>query len=368
MYINIILYVLLLIGAYGFSVNGTEKNRRKFIVFCSLVLVLKAALRSVTVGVDTSHYAGYFYESMETSWKEIFYLMQTETGINDLEAGYRFIEKIFSSILPNFNLFTFFAQLLLYYWPIGVLMKKETNTIREALFGYILLNALFSGLPMANARQVYAIGFCIWSYLFLVDKKYIVACLFVVIAYTIHHSSLLFFLLIGISFAPYKFFKYLVWVSIGLTPLVLLLVNQVILFMARFVGSDKYASYGEVVAVGGGLTYIVLSIGLCIFAAINIKKCHDSDYKKKLFYSIVIFTALIAPLIFSNGTMMRITMYFQIFFVMLMPKLLEVSFSSKNKTTVYALLILFLIILSLINSVPYKFFWEENQNPYVHWS
>jgi len=366
MSINLIVYILLLLGANYYSSKKGDRAKRDFIIFCSLVLVLKAALRSVTVGIDTSHYSGYFYESLSRSWAEVFHMLKNETGINDIEAGYKLVEKIFSTFLPNFNLYTFFVQSILYYLPLGVLMYKETKTTRELLFGYVLLNALFSGLPMANARQVYAIGFCIWSYLFIVDKRYLYALLCIAIGYSIHHSSMLFLLMLIAPFIPYWFYKYGVWCAIGLAPVALTNVNRIILYMGQFIGSDKYAGYSDDV-YGGAKTYIVLSLGLCLFAALALTKCQESDHKKKLYYAMVALTAIFVPLIYSNGTMMRITMYFQLFFVMLIPKLLEVYFGS-GKKTIYTILILILMVMSILNEMPYKFFWEEDQNPYLHWS
>ena len=65
--------------------------------------------------------------------------------------------------------------------------------------------------------------------------------------------------------------------------------------------------------------------------------------------------------------MMRITMYFQLFFVMLIPKLI-VGYFPYYKKNILTLLTIILILLSVSDSISYKFFWEENQDPYLHWS
>lgn len=368
MSINIIVYLLFLIGAYIYSNRKDDKARRNFIIFCSLVLVLKAALRSVTVGPDTSHYSGYFYDSMHRSWDETLFMLFNLTDINEYESGYRLVEKVFSTFIPNFNLYTFFAQSILFYWPLGGLMYKETKTIRELLFGYVLFNALFMGLPMSNARQVYALGFCIWSYMSLVNNRYILATLFMLLGYSIHHSALLFSVMIIIPFLPYKIMKNSVWAFFAAIPIIFEFVNQIIFFMGSFIGSEKYSNYSED-SLGGAYTYIILSLILCLFAAIALSKCQEPDKKKKLYYAIVGFTTLFVPLIYSNGTMMRITEYFQVFFVLLLPKLLEVLFIRRQeRDAVYILLIAFLIILSVATEMPYKFFWQENQDPYINWT
>lgn len=367
MSINIIVYILLLLGFVLLSNKSTDKNRLFFILFCSLILVLKSALRSVSVGTDTSHYAGYFYESMSRSWQEIFYGLRYESGINDIESGYRFIEKFFSSFVSNFNLYTFLVQSILYYFPLGVMMYKENKSMRELLLSYVFLNALFSGLPMANARQVYALGFCVWTYMFIVDKKFFKALLCIGIGYTIHHTSLLFLLMFAAPFIPVKFYKKIIWLTFCFVPIILFKVNTIIVFMGSFIGSDKYVRYGENVVAGGALTYIVLSIGLSIFAAIALNKCQENDHKLKLYYAIVILSTFFTPLIYSNGSMMRITMYFQLFFVMLIHKLI-VGYFPYYKKNILTLLTIILILLSVSDSISYKFFWEENQDPYLHWS
>ena len=367
MSINIIVYILFLIGFVVLSNKDTDKSRLHFIIFCSLILVLKSALRSVSVGTDTSHYAGYFYESMSRSWQEIFYALRYESGINDVESGYRFIEKLFSSFVSNFNLYTFGVQSILYYFPLGVMMYKENKSIRELLLSYMLLNALFTGLPMANARQVYALGFCVWAYIFIVDKKFYKALLCIVVGYTIHHTTLLFLIMFAAPFISIKVYKKIIWLGFCFVPVILFKVNTIIIFMGTFIKSDKYVGYGENAVAGGALTYIILSIGLSLFATVALNRCQESDHKLKLYYAIVILTTLFTPLIYSNGSMMRVTMYFQLFFVMLIPKLIVVRFPY-DKRTVFILLTFVLMLLSMSSELPYKFFWEENQDPYLHWS
>ena len=168
-------------------------------------------------------------------------------------------------------------------------------------------------------------------------------------------------------FIPVKFYKKIIWLTFCFVPIILFKVNTIIVFMGSFIGSDKYVRYGENVVAGGALTYIVLSIGLSIFAAIALNKCQENDHKLKLYYAIVILSTFFTPLIYSNGSMMRITMYFQLFFVMLIPKLI-VGYFPYYKKNILTLLTIILILLSVSDSISYKFFWEENQDPYLHWS
>ena len=60
-------------------------------------------------------------------------------------------------------------------------------------------------------------------------------------------------------------------------------------------------------------------------------------------------------------------MYFQLFFVMLTPKLFE-AFFVRDKAIIYIFSMLVLMFLSVAAETPYSFFWEENQDPWLNWT
>lgn len=370
MWVQIIVFSLIVLFFYAYQGKTDNKSRKSYIVICSLILLLKAALRSVTIGRDTSHYAGYFYDSKNTPWSELwdafFNRYQIVSGYEDV--GYSIIQKVFSTFIPDFNLFTFCIQGLLFYWPLGVLIFRYSKDTLQILFAYVLMNALFMGLPMANARQVYAIGMCIWAFIYLSKKQYWKTALFIIMGYFIHASALLFLLPVTLSFIKVNGIKALSIAGFALSFVVLAMPNTIILFMANMIESEKYAGYAMDEVQGGALIYIILSLLLCLFCMISFFKQKQINYEMKNWYVMIPLTAFFAPLIYSNGSMIRITMYFQIFFLLLVPYAIDEWFPTKDRRTWYFLFLAILIILSVSTAGDYRFFWEENQDPWANWT
>ncbi len=366
--IQIAVYILLIVFYIIFNKN-INRNRKWYIIACSLVIMLKIALRSVTIGSDTVHYAYYFYESMETPWSELLSAFSTryESIAGDIDYGYYVLQKVFSTFITDFNLFTFCIQGLFFFLPLGILIYRNSNSQLQVLFAYTLLNALFLGLPMANARQVYAIGLCICSFIFLLEKKYIMTAIFIILGFLIHASALIFALPVALSFVGTKSLKTISIVALILFFFVLNYTNEIILFMANFIGMDKYTSYGEGEIRGGATTYIVLSLLLCMFCLYGFFKAKMLPDRIKKWFVMLPLTTFFVPLIYSNGSMMRITLYFQIYFLLLIPFTIDILYKKRDQKIIYFALIAILIFMSVSSSIEYKFFWEESQDTIMYW-
>lgn len=370
MLVQFFCFFIIIVFGFVYSKKKNDIGRKNYIVFCSMVVLLKAALRSVTIGRDTSHYAGYFYDSMKTPWSvyiDNFIERYSHLSGSD-DAGYYLVQKVFSTVIPDFNVYTFFIQGLLFYLPLGIFVYRNTKDNLQVMFAYVLYNALFMGLPMANARQVYAIGFCIWAILFMAQKKPLWSVVFVILGYFFHASALLFFIPILMSFANTKVILFTAILSVIFFFVVLSDPNSVIVYMGNMIENDRYASYGMGGTHGGAITYISLSFLMSIVCIFAFWKKKDIAWAEKVVWMMIPPATFFTPLIYSNGSMMRITMYFQIFFIVLVPYTIDTLFKKNNRKTVYFLLMAILIMLSLLSFDEYRFFWEENQDPYINWT
>lgn len=366
--INIIVYTLII----GFSLllgqKNTPHNRKSFIILSCIVLLLKASLRSLSVGSDTHVYYWEFNETIEMSWKEVWlaFTDRYSSFSGDYDVGYTVFQKIVSLFTHDFHVFTFIAQLL-FYVPFGILLYRFCTDFLQLTFAFVLYTSLFMGLPMANARQFYSIGISIMSLLCLYDKKYVKSAIWLLVGSTIHQTCLLVLIPMALSFIPVKSIKRIVPVFFLLFPVVLLFANQIIFFMGSFVENERYMRYGMGELQGGAYTYMVASFIMCAFCYLTIKDHHLlSDSRLSFFYIMLPLTIFFSPLIYSNGSMIRIVMYYQIYFVFLFPYAIDFSFSKADRKTVYVAAILLLIFLNLrAGGSNYKFFWQESQQIYM---
>ncbi len=66
-----------------------------------------------------------------------------------------------------------------------------------------------------------------------------------------------------------------------------------------------------------------------------------------------------APLIISNGSMIRISLYFHLFLALLVPYAIDCAFAKKDSGIVYAAAIGALSLLTLAGGgIRYYFFWQ----------
>ena len=360
-HINLYIFPIILILGMIFSTRDVPKNRRNYIIIVTLLLMLECAFRGLSVGSDTSNYYNMFFHTSKMSWSEIWdsFVGRYIYGTDENDVGYTVMVKLISLITSSWSAFVFIAQLT-FFVPLGVLLYRHANRMIELVFAFILYVSLFHIIALSGGRQLYAMGLCIAALLLYErDKmKYAVGCM--LIAITIHMSALLFFIPYLLNRFNGGFVKKFHLVSFGLVPFILLETNSIIIFMGNMVGSEKYAAYGMREVAGGTWTFISLLLFISMFCYLSIPKhiLDDRQDVKQLYVMAPLFT-IFGPLIHSNGTMIRISMYFHIFLLLLIP--MAINYGYKKNANMYYLMIAVLLFLSLRGGgFEYKFIWDDH--------
>ncbi len=369
MIINLIVFPLMLLF-YGFytSKYSVTNKRKNLIIACSLILLLESSLRSLSVGVDTTHYFLYFYDSIERSWIDLLegFFLRYESLVGDnIDYGAYLLYKLIGTFFPEFHLFTFVGQCL-FYIPYGIFIYRHSTNLKQVLFAYVLFASVFMGLPNANARQFYAIGFSVMALLTFENKQYWKTAIAIACGMTIHLSCLLVVAYYTLRLIPFKWIHRISIFAIPLFFISLYNGKVIIKYMGGFIGSEKYASYGDETYTGA-LTYISLTFIMCIFCLFSLKNHSTVDKSIKLLYPVIPITMFLAPLIYVHGSMIRVTMYFQIYFCLLFPKAIETISFQRDK--IYWCILILLMFLSITTSSPtYKFMWQEEQDVWLHYT
>ena len=144
-------------------------------------------------------------------------------------------------------------------------------------------------------------------------------------------------------------------------PFVLLSPTQLILFMANMAGSERYASYGEHAIAGGATTFITLMMLLSLFCFIMIRKdeLDRNMYLKKL-YAMLPCLTVFTPLMIADGVMIRLSNYFHMFLMLLIPFAIEQFKDKKTVSAIYVIMVVVLCYLALKDGgLKYYFFWQD---------
>ena len=131
-------------------------------------------------------------------------------------------------------------------------------------------------------------------------------------------------------------------------------------FMGNTVNMERYAEYGANAVRGGSETFIFLIEALSLFTLLAIKnKDLLANRNVRIFYVMAPLFTFFAPLIISNGSMIRISLYYHLFLALLVPFAIDCAFGTKNNGVVYVIAIGALSALSLAGGgMTYYFFWQ----------
>ena len=358
---NLTLVLISLLVILGLISQNTSQGRKNYIIISCLLLLLSASLRSLSygsVGNDTMNYFHMFTNITESSWSEIWdmFVARYFASGGEEDIGFLVLMKLISYITSSFHAFTFIAELL-FFIPFGIYLYRFSNGILELIFAFIFYTALVHTHAMSGARQFYAMGFGILVFLYFCKKEYKKAAISLLLGATIHLSLLLVVLPCLVAYLTPKQMKTIHIALFILFPIVMLMPNQIISFMGNVIGVERYADYGSQDVVGGTETFIFLLELLSLICYIGISKedIENSNDIKNLYAMIPCFT-FFGPLIFSNGSMIRISMYSYMYLTLLLPYALKGIFKSNYKEV----MCIFILALSFLmkGSMTYHFFWQ----------
>lgn len=369
MHINLFLIPFVIILGLLFGTNDNKRNRLLYILSSSVVLVFVAAMRSpeymtYMYGIDTLNYQRFFEQSFDMGWDEFWEAVRARyVGLNDeADVGFLGLNKIISYFTHDFHIYSIYADLI-FFIPFGVLLYRYCTSMKQIIFAFVFYVALIQVFFFGGARQIFAIGFDLMALLSILRNKRIRSLLLLLVGVTIHFSSFLFLiplLMIWYDANP-RVLKVLHLSFFLLFPIVLMMPNTIISFMGNMVGSEKYADYGSHAVRGGATTFIVLVELMSLFclAAIKVRDMRDSKILKDFYIMAPLFTVL-APLIHSNGTMIRISLYFHLFLTLLIPFAIDCMFKTDNRRIVYFLAIGLLSFFALADGgTLYYFYWQK---------
>lgn len=362
MFINLYLYPLIIFLGILLGLNTSAFKRKVLIfIYCS-ILILQTTFRSLSVGSDTKNYYWMFMEVIGESWNKVWisFLNRYFYKIGDEDIGYLLFQKLVSLFTDSWFLFVFLANLI-FFIPFGILIYRYCTKIIEIVFAFILYISLFHIISLSGGRQLYAIGLSIAGFLYLDKKKYVKSLIFIGIGMLFHFSCLLAVIPLLISRLNAKSLKIIHLITLFLVPVVILSANNIILFMGDSIGMDRYSRYGTQESVGGVWTFTSILVVTSIFCYISLKKNYLAQDKTVLnLYTMLPLFTFFGPLIYSNGSMIRISIYFHIFLVVLIPLAVNKFFNYKDRMFVYVILIVFLIFLSIRDGgLVYYFYWQQ---------
>ena len=331
-----------------------QRGKKLFCIIVSAQLALLSGLRHYTVGADTYQYKLYYEEMGNRSWSQLSveFINILFKGANGKDPGYAIFEKIIYTFTSNYQVYLMIIALI-FTVPLGIWIYK--NSMEPFISFLIYLCLFFSFFGITGHRQTIATALVVLiGYKFIKERNFWLFLVLILIAFTIHKSSFVFF--------PYYFLankkvtrKYLFLMS-GIITMMFIFKNKAMVILGTQTGYEQFI---EQYKGAGAVTFTLV---LSLITVITIWK-HESLLKKnpqvKYHINALLMAMLFTPLTFVDPNAMRVVQYFSLFIMLLIPEILRL-FINRDKIIIYLAAIILLIGLFFKNNPQYIFFWQRS--------
>lgn len=321
-------------------------NREKKIPFFIMSFILLFFILSIR----------YDYGNDYSSYMEIFENIKTNNfawGANDV--GFKWLNQISPSFQFLIIIHSFFYMFTMYY-----LMKKFLNQ-NNLWIGLVILlvNPYLFLIHLSSLRQTVAMCCFIWAVLFWIDNKKIIPFLLIAVGISFHKSAII---LLPIMFLLTMKKNKKVWIQGSFVATLILVATPLFDFVLNFVMKFLPAHYSIVYLSeksGNSLSSTVLSFVIYIIVLISYDKLEG---KELIIGKLMIIGSIISVLTYKISMLTRVQSYFDIFFIVLFPIILNKQDNKLKK------IIIFILVLGIYLLRYYSFFtnplWIEGYSHY----
>lgn len=358
---RLFLYIIILLGAFFVAVIGDNKKTRKVYIWTViLILIFQSCLRNIVVGPDTNSYYTYFLSMQGTSWSSIWQSFIDVYMYGDgKDAGYPVLMKAIQIFSTNWQIYLFVLACI-FFIPLGIIFNKYSTHILQLVFAFTLFAALFNIITLSGMRQQVAMGFSFMAFLCLVDDKKSFFFITIVLGSFVHITLLVFILLFVIKCLFRNRLKLVHGLSFLVLPVSIFSSGMIVSYVASYFVNDYYSGYGQGSISGGAATYVILIEMLSLFSFIFIRKKNIlTDTALRSFYSNLPLITFLSPFILLDGTLIRLGQYFTVYLMLIVPYAIDSIRSNRIlRISIYWIMIITLMALSLKQTSPYYFFWQ----------
>ena len=323
---------VILITYFIIQVIPIAKERKNkyflFIAFFEFFLIL-AFRKPIS---DMIKYCQYYSIIGETSWKDLIYF--------SWEKGYIFLNKILYMINHSEQFFIIVTSALGLIGPYYFIKRYSKNYLMSVLL-FIILS--FFGYHYYVLRQMLALSVLLFSIRFIEERKLGKFILCVLLATSLHLTSILF--LIGYFIFPLKITKKH-FIRVMIIVAILIPLKGVLVKLVALVGYQEYIG----VSTSDGYNLLIMMLGfLILFYIIASFRSKDKNEENTIFYNQFFLAVMLQVLATSQSVIARIVVDFYIAIIILIPNVIE-DLKEEQKITIYGLMYLGIIVLAIISS------------------
>lgn len=321
-------------------------SKKTVYILSCMVILFFTIFRDERVGFDTIAYCVGFSGIAQLPWN----LLNTWRW----EYGYVLLNRILSIFSIDWQFFImamgFLIQIPIFYW-----IWRESKDPCMSLVVFIGCGQWASTTYLY--RQWCALVILLYSLKYIKDKKLGRFILAIIFAMQFHKTAIVFLPAYFLYRVPIK----MKWILIAMPFSIVMAVMTKPLFPII----NSFARIEREAAFNGGITMLVLLWGITLatylFARIMIRESSND----RLAFLNVLCSAVIQPATFTLSVLSRITMYYSMYMIILLPNVFMYLSRKKGNQHTYLLWSMMLIVLMFVwfsffqTRTPYVFMWQN---------
>lgn len=257
LYIGVVIWPLILQWIYLYKPLSMRKqvfSRNKHLLIALFPIFVLLAFRSSEMGADTSTYMRNFTYMIDTPLKSAI-------DASRMEMGYLAFVKLITYITHNTLIYQIICVTCMFFCIYNFLKELNDDDVFLFLYFYCTLGLFF--FMFTGTRQCLAMSICLFSYKFLVKKKYLRFILCLVLAFFFHKSSVLFVVVLLIYNRRVNFF------NIFLYFIAVLLAGRYLPYIQEWFNDTLDYTY-EIENTNSGMLFFLVLTLLTVFSLIMI--------------------------------------------------------------------------------------------------
>ncbi len=326
-------FAIILIGIFTFCKGTSDRKKKVFLGIVFGLMILVMGFRDKTVGTDTILYCNIFKHNITFEFSNIL-------GQNDFTFLYSLYNHLLSFLSHDSSIIILFNSGIIIYLTLRFIYKNSDNVVISILL-FMLLYHFFHAMNIS--RQYIAVMIIANAYEYLKSGKSLKFAMWVCIATLIHNTSLIAFALIPLAKLKNKKQKNIFLLVFAIVCL--FWNNFFAMFTNIFTHYSMYMDSSFIDARGENKKIIITFIYFLfqVIYLVSKSKINDIEEKKKMDMLYYINWIAILIGICSTRTLLlsRIEVYFSIFNIIFIPKVINLQ---KDKVIYYYILLILLMI------------------------
>lgn len=347
----IIFLYLFIIAFLSMTLPKNNRGKKLFIYLSSGLLILLSSLRSISFGTDVPGYI--------ISYNLLYYSSLQEIWNNFIESEgkdpfFYLFSKIISSLGASPQLWLTIISLI-FLLAIFKMIYKYSPEPLLSIVAFISLGYFYFSLT--GLRQTLALAMIVFSYKYLRERSLIKFISIVLIGFLFHSTAIIFLIAYPIANA-----------KIGLkqtSGILLALIaayffkDNILSLLLLLSNEERYIYYienGSTLSISG----FVIQLFIYFFCLYYRKGAIEKNSSNSTLYNLLFLGLVFQSLSVVIAEFFRISMYFSIFSIILIPLALSNEKNKNKKALIYFSILCALIsyIIWTRDFIDFKFFWQ----------